>query len=783
MNEQQNLVTRSDTPGEQLTNRIYPVLGLETQASDSVAQLAEFWRVLVKHRSVVLATAVVITTLAVIFSFKMTPIYRATSRIDIESATPQVQSLNEVYRSSPVVEEEFLRTQVQILSSDNLAWQVIQQLGLANNPTFSPPEWKLKGEAPDSEAVRGRLLKLFADRLGVELTRRTSIIAVSFEAKDPELAARVVNALINNYIEYNFRSRYEATRQASGWMEKQLDELKAKVETSQGALVRYETENSIVNVSEKQNLVEQRLSDLGRDLTTAESDRAQKESLYQLVNANPDQIAMLAQNELLQRLQERYADLKTQYVDAEGQYGPNFPKVLRLASQAKALQSLIDQERQRTIERIKKDYMAAVGRENLVSASLAHEKAEFGHLNQLLIQHNILKHEFESNQQLYDSLLQRLKDATVSAGLRANNIHLVDAAYPPDEPIRPKKVLYSLTGLLISLLIGAALAFLRESLDTSIKGLEDIERLIPAPTLATIPVASATGRRVYGYGLRHGGNGEENPGPVEMIVLRQPSSALAECFRTLRSSVLLSAPSHPPQCILLTSSQPGEGKTCTTLNLGVTLAQRGTRAVVVDADLRRPGISRALGLSEEARGLSGVLTGAHGLDEALVQIDAVPALSVLPAGPHPPNPADLLSSPTMGQLLQELRKRFDHIVIDSPPCLAVTDATVLSSVVDGVILVVESGSTDRAALMRTYQLIQNAGAKILGVVLNKIDLRRDGYYGSYYSGRYYYNSYYGFEDRGSKSASQVQAAGPADAQTPPSKGPGSEAAARGVEEA
>jgi len=768
MPRQDSLASTPKSPVEQLSSRAYPILDAAAQGSDPIAQLADLWRILVKHRSTVLATIVLTTTLAVIFAFKMTPIYRAGGQIEIESATPQVQSLNEVYRAPTVADEEFLETQVKILSSDNLAWQTTQQLGLANNPAFCSQEWKLKGEAPDSAALRGRLLRLFANQLDVSLSRNTHMVSISFEAKDPELAARVVNALVTNYVEFNFRSRYEATRQASSWMEQQLDELKAKVEKSQAALVQYERENSIVNVSEKQNLVEQRLSDLGRDLTAAESDRAQKESLYQLVNANPEQTALLAQNELLQRLQEKYADAKTQYVDAESQYGPNFPKVLRIGEQVKALQALIDQERHRTIERIKKDYMSAVGRERLVTESLSRGKAEFGRLNELLIQHNILKHDFESNQQLYDNLLQRLKDAAVSAGLRANNVHVIDAAFPPLEPVRPRKLLYSLAGLLVSLFTGAGLALLREGLDTSIKGLEDIERLVPVPSLGVIPAASAVGRHGYGYGygLKQGKDRDENHSePVEMIVLRKPASTLAEAFRALRSSILLSAPSHPPKSMLLTSAQPGEGKTCTALNLAVTLAQRGSKVVIIDGDLRRPGISRVLGLPE-TRGLSGILTGAHGLDEALMQIDGLPRLWVLPAGSRPPNPADLLSSSTMGQLMDELRRRFDHIVLDSPPSLAVTDATVLSPLVDGVILVVESGATARDALKRTYQILSNAGAKILGVVLNKIDLRRDGYYGRYYRG-YYYSHYYGYSEADATPAPQVEAANTADTQLPP----------------
>jgi len=542
-----------------------------------------------------------------------------------------------------------------------------------------------------------------------------------------------VNALVSAYTEYNFHKRYDATRQASGWMEQQLDELKAKVEKSQQALVDYERQNAIVNVSDKQNVLEQRLSDLSKDLTVAESDRSQKESLYNLVRSTGGQVAFIAQNGLLEKLEEKLADLKAQYVGALGQYGPNFPKVVRLREQLSEIQSLIDRERQRIVAQIRNDYLAALGREKLLAASVAREKTEVGRLNQLLIQHNILKREFDTNQQLYDSLLQRLKDATVSAGLRATNIHVVDTALPSTVPVRPKKLLNLTIGLMVGLLLGITLAFVQEGLDHSIKTAEDVERLLDLPSLAIIPAADSGGSRQYPL-LRSRNPTSTKNGSVGLAVLKQPASALAESYRTLRTSILFSTAPLPPQTLLVTSSQPGEGKTCTSINLSLTLAQRGGRRVLlVDADLRKPEIARTLGLANE-KGLSGILTGANSLDEALQQTGTVSNLWVLPAGPHPPNPAELLSSSSMQGVLALLERRFEHIVVDSPPLLMVTDATILSTLVDGVILVVESGVTSRRALGRAYRTIKIAGGRVLGAVLNKVNFRQTGYDYGYYRG-------------------------------------------------
>jgi succinoglycan biosynthesis transport protein ExoP len=731
---------RADSPKRPLAGRL---ADLELERTDTYYYLRAYWHVLAKRRWTVLTAICILAALMAIVSFKTEPVYEAVARVEVEAEAPEIQSLSDLYRSTPS-DDAFLQTQVNVLESETLAWQTIQQLGLARRAEFGAP-----AAASEAEPPRGKLIKAFRKRLHVELMRNSRMLEISFESTDPSLAATVANTLVTNYTEYNFRKKYDATRQASAWMEQQLDELKAKVEKSQQALVDYERQNAIVNVSDKENVVEERLSDLSRDLTNAQNDLAQKESLDQMVRSNPSQAALLVQDDLLQRLQERYADLDAQYVDALAQYGPKFPKVVRLQSQLKAMDSFIDSERNRLIERLHDDYVAAQGRDKLLAAAVAQEKTEVGNLNQLLIRHNILKREFDTNQQLYDSLLQRLKDATVSAGLRATNIHVIDTASPPSFPVRPKRLVNISIAALVGLILGVTLAFVEEGLDNSVKSAEDVQRLIGVPALAIVPAAGSEG--VNGYWRRagihrngHSGKSGKN-GAVALSVLKHPGSALSESYRTLRTSILLSTAVRPPQVLLITSPQPNEGKSCTSLNLAVALAQRGSRVLVVDGDLRKPGIASHFGFSGE-HGLSGLLTGAHDLNTALAQVEDIPQLWVLPAGPTPPNPAELLSSPAMADALLQLRERFDHVVVDSPPLLMVTDATVLSTLVDGVILVVESGVTVRGALVRAHSLLENAGGRILGVVMNKVDFHRDAYYYSPYSR---YHSYY--HDRSSES--------------------------------
>jgi len=723
------------------TPRALPAVEASLASAQDYVSLATYWHTLLKRRWTIATVAIIVTTVVGIVSFKMQPIFKATARVQVESETPLIQSIEELFQKDNA-DDTFVQTQIQVLKSENLAWRTIEQLKLADS--LIKPK-KMAQILPEKRKVR--LIDAFKKKLTVELTPKTRMLAVNYEDPDPQLAARVSTSLVTNYIDYSFREKYDATRQASAWMEQQLDELKAKVENSQQALVEYEREHQIVNTGDKGSMQEQMLSDFGRDLTAAESDRLQKESLYREVQANRDQLAALVHNDLLQKLEEKSADLQDQYTETVSQYGPQFPKAIRLKGEIDGIRSQIEAEQNRVLARIRKDYTATVTREKLAAAAVAAQKEVVGAQNQLLIQHNILQREFEGNQQLYQSLMQRLKNATVSAGLQSTNIHLVDAALAPGEPVRPKKALNIALGFLAGVVLGIMFAFAQEGIDHSIKTAEEVESLLMTPVLAVVPLQRNTDsarRAIAGtkWALRRHEKGESRRTANQSVALcisESPQSVLAEAYRALRTSILLSLAVNPPKLILVTSPQAGEGKTATALNLAQSLAQRKGQVVIVDGDLRKGGIAKLLGL-ENDKGISTILTGGDKLDDALQAYTAQPNLAVLSSGPVPPNPAELVASDSMAELCRELAKRFEHVIIDSPPVLAVTDATIMAGLVDGVVLVAESGRTNRAGLMRTRAILENAGARILGVVLNKLDWRREGYYGYGY-GYYRYSRY------------------------------------------
>jgi len=704
-----------------------PSLESGAQSRDAVPRAV--WLVLWRRRWMVLSVAFMLATVAGIVSFTTKPVYRAVARVEVSAEFPQMESVQSIYTQLPS-NDNFLRTQIQVLQTDTLAWRTIEQLDSRDAATFG------KTSEVESQSRRLQLIHRFKDSLSVELVPGSRIIQVGFESTDPNLATRVVNTLVKNYIDYSFRQQYDATRETSARLEQQLDELKAKVEKSQQALVEYERANAIVSVNNKENVIEQRLGELSSDLTAAQNERIQKQALYEQVSTSPVQADALADNELIQKLKENYSALENQYVEAQEQYGPTFPKVTRLQKQMDAAQSLVDKERKRILDRIHGEYLAALEREKLISAAVAQQKDLEGRLNQLLVQHNLLKGEFDTNQQLYQRLLQELKDATVAAGLRSTNIHFVDPALPPTLPERPRKKQNVAIALVAGLVLGSLLAFVRESFDSSVRTPEDVELLIASPLLAMIPVqklpVAAKTRLLRGGALGpKDASSKDTTQNVAQAALHQGGSALVEAYRALRTATLLSTSQCPPTSILVTSSRAGEGKTSTACNLAITLAQSGANVVILDCDMRKPGISRAMGVQGRV-GMSNLLAGQEEWSKAILPVNDAPHLYVIPSGMIPPNPAELLASKGMEQLLAEISSHFRHIIIDSPPLLAVTDATIISNMVDGVILVVEAGATHNKMVVRAHRMIESAGGRVLGAVLNKYDVHSEGYYGAHY---------------------------------------------------
>lgn len=707
--------------------------------------LLDYLIIIRKHQWLILTFLLTVVTTVTIASFKMKPVYEAAARVEVDRESQAMSPFQDESSYDEYMDtEDYIETQAKVLQSETLALQTIKSVDLAHYPEFGGNPTSVSFGQAAATQQRSPLLGAFLNDLSILRVPNSRLIEVKFAAQDPQLAALVVNAHLHNYIEQNFRSKYEATTQASNWLSQELEELRLKVEKSEDARLAYERENQIWQIDEKQDITTQKLGDLSKTVTDAQTALAEKEALYRTaMSGNVDSLPAVRDNLVVQDLLKRKSDLDQSYAEISAQYGPNYPKVQRVATQQQEVQADLAKARVRIVEGIREDYNTALKHVQILEQELDKQKAEANDIAEKLVQYHILEHEAESNKQLYDGLLQKLKEATITAGLRSSNIRVVDPALIPTTPSRPQKARNILLSFLIGLAGGIGLAFFREYLDNTLKSPDDIETLTGLPSLTVVPSLPApNGSR----GPAHGTNEAVTGSRVELLSFIQPKSQISEAFRALRTSLLLAQAEHPPQVILVTSALPQEGKTTAAVNLAVTLAQLGDRTLLMDSDMRKPGVRRALNLpAGKEGGLSSYLAGACSLEEAITPYAAISNLLALATGPIPPSPADLLSSHRMREAIAELRRRFKFVVIDSPPIMAATDAVVLSALTDGVLLVVRSGETPKEAFARTRDILASVKCRLLGVVLNAVDAGAPDYRYSY---RYYPYAYGYGEDAG-----------------------------------
>ena len=705
-----------------------------------------------KRKWTVLGFFLLVVLLVAAASFVMKPKYEAVARIVFNRENANPLGFKNLGDESPQDDEYSvsLDTQLQVLQSDTLGLQVIQELHLNRRPEFTgrgAAEAATNDISELSTRERQKLLRSFRNGLSVSKEKNTRVIEIRYKSKDPKLSADVANAVTRAYIEHNFKMRFDSTMQTSNWLTQQLAELATKVQDSQQKLLDYQKEHGFVEIDGKQNSATTRLEDLNKELTAAQSDRINKEAGYRLTLAeNPELTAKAERDALIEKLHAQEADLKTQYAQATVQLGPSNPKVQELSNQLKETQREINAELRKMSDRVRSQYFEALAREKMIRAAVEEQKQQANKLNESAIEYSLLKRDAESNRQLYEGLLQKLKEAGVSAGLRSSNIQVVDVAQVPAVPSEPNIPLNLLMAAVLGLGGGIGLALIQERFNRTVRSPHHIQVLSSFPQLGIIPLESKVGPQMSVAQRLSLSSGQSCTDPGDLIVSSDPMSPMAECYRGLVNSLLLSA-AVPPKTILVTSAITGEGKTTTSVNLAIILARQGRRVLLVDADLRRPSIHKIMRVAA-TDGLSTVLrirqnlqtraTLASTPEGVIHRIPGIPKLSVMPAGPMDTEPAELIASDAMQDLLHEWNLQFDHVIIDSPPVLVVSDAVRLSVGADSVILVVRSGYTPQDAFARAQEVLMQVNAAVMGVVLNAADLASPEL--SYYSQYGYYSS-------------------------------------------
>jgi len=712
--------------------------------------LSDYWKVIWKRRWTVIALFLIVLITTAVATFTMKPIYRGTISVQINKENPQIMDFKEMF-SVNMWDLDYYQTQYKILESRTLAKRVIQTLKLSEHPEFQPKpltpfqQWKSnilkpmtglftssKKNAPSEKEISENkkdpaLIDQFLSKLKVEPIRNSRLVKVHFDSNYPELSAKVPNTLAVTYIQQSVESRFIATEQVKEWLTKQLEDLKAKVERADEALQAFGSKHDIISLEEKENVTMQRLTELNEVLTKAESERMAKEALYrQTKDKHFDALPSILENKLVMDLKQAYIQLEAQYMKLSETFKPEYPEMVRLKNQMQSIQRRMDVETNKIIAGIKNDYESNLRRESLIRQAFEQQKAKVMEMKEQGIQYNILKREADTNKELYKGLLQRMKEAGVSAGLTVSNIQVVDQAEIPTGSYKPNKKLNLLLAAVVGLFLGIGLAFFFEYLDNTVKSPEDVEQLIRLPSFGMVPEISYERKKRLAKASY----------PVELVTHGHPKSILSEAYRNIRTSILLSFSEKPPKKIVITSPNPSEGKTTTVINTAIALSQTGAQVLIIDGDMRHPRIHKIFN-EENGAGLSNFLSGNSPLD-SIIKKTEVPNLYYIPSGPIPPNPSELIGSKLFKVMMDSLGKKFDHIVLDSPPALGFADSVILSTTVDGVILVVLGGKTPRETLQRAKEVLHQVNAKILGVVINRVDIHRSGYGYYYYRYHYYY---------------------------------------------
>ena len=767
--------------------------------------LQEYIRVLMKHRWTILTVFAVILVSVTIFSFTATPIYQGTTRIVIEKENPKVVSIQEVMSvdSSGL---DYYQTQYKILESKSVANEVIKRLNLENNETFNPKpgviaqvvEWILSpiayvkslmkttdkdaalmgqpGIAEPTSPLVGKLL----NAVKVTPIRNSRLVDVSFESPDPVLAARGANTLAKAYIDLNLQTKLKATQDAVNWLNQQIDQEKKKVDAADQALLRYKQEQGIVTdfSTNAETITAQKLAELNKQVVEATSRRVEAETRYrqaQSLAGRADSAASIPEvmsNPLIQEIKKQEVEISKRLSELSKRYGSNHPQIIALNNEMRTLNARKAAEIQRVVDSLHNQYRVALAGEQSLKGALGQQKGETLAMNQKAIDYTVLKREAETSREMFDLLVKRFKEASLTEDIRTGNIRVIDPAQIPKGPVKPKKLQNILLAIIVGLSLGVGLAFFLEYIDNTIKLPDEVTGILKIPYLGPVPaiaaVAAKEGGGNPGGGGDSGGGGDGSGGVAgaisgvlgnvlggaisdvgkgargaagpdadptqDIVVVHSPKSTASEAYRGIRTSLLFSSADVAPQIILVTSSGPREGKTTCSANIAAAMAQAGSRVIVVDCDLRRPRVHQLFG-RDRSVGTSNILVANCTIDEAIQQTD-IPNVDMIASGPVPPNPSELLGSKHMMEMLVELRGRYERIIIDSPPISAVTDAVILSKIVDGVVLVIRAHQTNREVIRYAITQLRNVSAHIFGAVLNGVDMGRDSYY--YYQYYYYY---------------------------------------------
>lgn len=708
--------------------------------------LRDYLKVVAKRKITVATFFVIIFAVTLIVTFSATPVYIASTKVLIEKNEPaNLGMMNYLYMP---YDPNFAETQYQLIRSSSVSMRVVRMLSLdhpqaadekageeVTNIFTGTLRWfrdlfslaaHLGGKAPRPEGAASpevtekerqekamRLAKMISGSIIVTPVKNSNLVTVSYQSTDPEQAARIVNSVAQAYIEEVLEIKMSSSKYAMKWMTEKAEEERLRLEQSERALQEYMKNKDIVTLQDRLAIVPERLSEVASKLAGAETNRKEKETLYNQVKDltrdmdKAQTMPSIASDPTVQSLRSQILKAEQNVSELSKKFGQKHPAMIAGQEELRGLREKRDDEIRRVISSIRNDFELAKASEENLRRLAGQTKAETLNLTEKFVQFGVLKREAETSKQLFDAIVKRIKEQGVTQDIQTVNVWVVEKAETPVSPAMPNKPKNILLGILVGLIGGIGLAFFVEYLDNTVKSPEETEARIDMPVLGMVEL------------LKPGQH------PIEGIIASNPRSPVAESYRLIRTALVLSSPDRPPKNILITSMSPAEGKSATAVNIAMTFAQSEKTVLLIDADLRKPRLHKLFQL-ENSQGLSTYLAGASGLTVHSPEI--MPQLKVITSGPTPPNPSELIGSRRMKELLRELDARFDVIIWDSPPFLAVADSMLLSRILDGTLIIAKAGSTTYDALRRGAKSCADIGAHCLGIIVNCYDPKHSPYY-------------------------------------------------------
>jgi capsular exopolysaccharide synthesis family protein len=691
-----------------------PYQATEEESEEAKIPLSQYFWILKRHRWRIGGFVVAVMLATLVVSARLTPIYESTATVDIDRQSPSGVVGEDATRSALNDSDQFMATQIKLVESDSVLRPVDQRFELR----------KLEGQSAALSA-RGEEAPVTLKQLKVTRPPNTYLMQIGYRSADPQLAADAANAITQSYLEHSYEIRLRSSASVASFMERQIEELKAKMEQSSHALSGFERELNVINPEEKTNILSARLLQLNTEYTNAQTERLKQEAGYQSVSGGSLEAALAApQGEALRKLAEHRDEASELFAEVRSRYGANHPEYRKAQAQLNQVDAAIEATRLQIRNRVEIEYREAQRREAMVGDAVTAAKAEFDRMNARSFEYQAVKREADADKNLYEQLVRKIREAGINAGFQNGSIRIADSARAALKPVFPNQVLNVLLAFLLSTLVAVGAAVLSDLLDKTVRDPEQVARTLRTEVIGSLPLMKD--RRAGSLAaLKDGGERTE-----------QDLSGFGESVRTLRNSILLGNFDRHYRSLLVTSAAPGDGKTTTAANLAAAHAEQGKRTLLIDGDLRRPSLHRNFNLPSVV-GLSNVLLGEVSWREALVQTAALPHLYILPAGPPSRRASDLVGR-GLAELLEEAASEYDLVILDAPPLLGFAEPLQMATAVDGVLVVARAGRTSRKAVASVLATLTRLRAKVVGLVLNEVHKElSDSYY--YYG---YYRSYY-----------------------------------------